>query len=168
MKVLEPILGVFILLFFCQCSRENMEVESFRYFQGGEIVEEKIVSATDTVTTFEIVEGEKNVFLYSKSLAEDPDVIDDEVSLLVRFHLDPTLEEFSYSDEELSEIGAYHWEFALGGVRHSLQHGTISGEKIDESTWNITIDIEELQGNFDEIFASGHYNEIESWFKEEE
>ncbi|MEM8928131.1 MAG: hypothetical protein AAGC45_08000 [Bacteroidota bacterium] len=139
MKTLKVLL--LFLLFSSSCGNDNESVviiESFDFFENA-----SIVILTSNGTDFPSIEnGENLVFDYGVFSDPEEDVVDDASSTSLFFEIPPTLDAFEYRNEELGEINCY---FFLGNSEFSItegvSEGTISGNRINNSSWEIAIDV---------------------------
>ena len=87
--------------------------------------------------------GDRIVFEYF-FVAEQEDLIAyDEYGERIIFEIDPNLKSFSFIDEELTEIRPFFNRFCFCQTIGSLDisSGTISGSQINESEWDLSIDV---------------------------
>lgn len=93
-----------------------------------------------------IKDGNNLVFEYHFIADDDEQIADDEYSETIRFEIDPTLDEFTYTDNSLENINTtltkycFCW-FQLSDSKSAKPKGTISGKKVSENEWEINLDI---------------------------
>ncbi len=90
-----------------------------------------------------IESGENLVFEYYFQKEDNEDIADDEYSESIIFEINPDLEDFSYTDNELSSINTYFDKSCFCLIEGSIPiaKGTIQGNKIDNHTWEIQINV---------------------------
>ncbi|QDO94582.1 hypothetical protein FNB79_11600 [Formosa sediminum] len=94
----------------------------------------------------EVQPGEKLVFKYRYDAGEDLATYDAGFTEWIRFEIDPELERFSYTDDELLTIDAVYTKscfcyFEYDEAKDVDPVGTISGEKLSDNSWKIKIDV---------------------------
>lgn len=107
-----------------------------------------------------IGDGDKLVFQYRFIQPSDPQLPDSGYSESIVFEIDPTLTEFSFSNDQLATINAYFRSVCFCDNTESIAItvGTISGERVNAESWAINIDVEVILGsntlsqNIDGIF----------------
>ncbi len=98
-------------------------------------------------TNYSIETGTHIVFQYVNVRPEDPDISDDEISDVVFFQIDSSLEEFTYTDQELEPILTHYFQGCFCQLEVTpIVTGTVSGEKVNDSLWNASIDVEFVRG----------------------
>ena len=135
-------------LIFTSCSKENEEYnEEYLLYNFSENKQLNIETSDGSYMKYgNIQEGSNLVFEY-KFLAEDiVNIADDEYSESIRFEINPSLTEFNYQDSELSDIKAVFSKscfcfFDYDSDKDVEPTGTISGKKISQTEWNISIDV---------------------------
>jgi len=87
--------------------------------------------------------GSSLVFEYTFTAEDNPDLADDEYAERILFQVDPELNSFIFTNEELISTNAYFDKFCFCLIEGSipLEEGTISGERVNNETWNVTIDV---------------------------
>lgn len=90
-----------------------------------------------------IEDGTNLVFEYFFTADEEPNIADDEYSERIIFEISPELEAFSFSASELISANTYFDKYCFCLIEGSIPiaEGSISGMRIDSSTWDITIAI---------------------------
>ena len=94
----------------------------------------------------QIKEGKNLVFEYVFSAEEDSRAEDDEYSEYIKFEIDPELTSFNYSDSALHNTKivftkSCFCDFDYQETMDVEPYGTISGEKVSNTEWNINLDI---------------------------
>lgn len=121
------------------CSEDQSEYSTYHFFNNASIV------TNDNPNFFlALIEGGNNlVFEYTYVLEADPEIADSGFSETLIFQIDPTLEEFSFSNNELESLNTYYRQicFCVNSESILLNTGTISGTKVNSNTWNISIDV---------------------------
>ena len=106
-----------------------------------------ITSLEDSYMKYGSVEsGENLVFEYNYIFDDNEQIADDEYSETIRFELNPELDNFNYTNEELLDINLVlskycYCYFPLDETKNITPIGTISGEKTSENTWLIKFDL---------------------------
>ena len=146
---------LFLLFSFLSCSSDddngnedcNPEMNIGFFLENSSIA----ISESDPVH-YTIEDGEDIVFIYSFIGAQCDHIADDEYGENVIFQIDPEIEEFSYEDEELSEIKAHFKSVGAWVSRPaiSIEDGVISGERLNSTLYHVNIDVSVDLGN-DEI-----------------
>lgn len=137
-----------ILAFFWSCSDDNSlpngttpERTTLSFSSNVAIV---ILPQTETSLFFANVERGDNIVFEYFFVAEQEDLIaDDEYAERIIFEITPSATSFSFTDEELSTPQSFFNRFcfcaSLGSV--PITSGTISGTKINDTEWDINIDV---------------------------
>ena len=126
----------------CSSDDSNQDLYKYTYFDESELT---LTSSDDSYMVYGIIEsGENLVFEYFFEAHDEENIADDEYSETIRFEIDPKLEQFSYSNDELLNIKTVFTQycfcyFALTESKNVKPKGTISGEKISENEWKIKI-----------------------------
>ena len=93
----------------------------------------------------DVCEGDLAVFKYTFKDLGDENVADSGFSRSVYFQLDNTLDSFEFVDQELLDARAVYKLSCFCGIEDTnpiyLESGTISGEKLEDGSWNIAIDV---------------------------
>jgi len=143
MKVFIKFL-VLISLALASCSKENEEYFSYTFSENKQL---NIETYDESYMKFSnIVEGTNLVFEYEYSAEDKVDISDDEYSEFIRFEINPALTEFTYKNAELSDIKTVFTKNCFCGFMYELNKdeapiGTISGLKISQTEWTISIDV---------------------------
>ncbi len=126
------------------CSKKSAETYSYTFQENAQLV---IASSNEGsyMKRGTVVEGNNVVFTYEYQAENEIDIADDEYSEIIQFEIEPNLEEFSYSDGELIAINAVYTErcfcYFSDETKNTSPSGSISGKKISETQWEITIDV---------------------------
>ena len=107
-----------------------------------------------------VINGNKLVFLYEYNAEDKINTQDDEYSEFIRFQIEQSVEEFNYSDNELINTNAVFSKSCFCPYPDNIENdvapkGSISGKKISETEWDITLDVifyGEDQKNISTIF----------------
>lgn len=127
-----------ILILICiGCSDNQDEFYLYKYFQNSTIE----LPETNNSNTASIIDGNKLVFEYTYELEGDPEIPDSQFKEIIIFEIDPSLEEFSYTNQELVDINTYYRQLCFCPTDDSIliTTGSISGRKLSETTWDIDI-----------------------------
>lgn len=145
MKTFKIILVLISLIFIsCSESDDKSDLYAYRYFKNKKL---NIVSNEGTHIKYgEIKEGNNLVFEYEYSTEGGINVIDDEYSEFIRFEISNNINEFNFTNEELTiakiVLSKYcYCVFENNSDKDFLPKGIISGEKISETEWDISIDV---------------------------
>ena len=99
----------------------------------------------------EVAKGQMIVFRFENKDQTFVDANDYDARLkeTLLFEINPKLEKFEFTDDELLNINCrYHWVFYSKqpkGKTVDIDKGKIKGEKLDSLTWEISIDIDTEQ-----------------------
>ncbi len=121
------------------CSNNQSEYTLLKYYENS-----SIQTQDDPNFFLATVENGNNlVFEYEYVLEADPDIADSGFSETILFEIDPSLEEFSYTDQQLEGIKTYYRHICFCASIESIlvNSGSISGTKINNNLWNIDINI---------------------------
>jgi hypothetical protein len=147
MKIFVKILLITSLIY-TSCSKENEEYNE-EYFLYNFLENKQLNIETSDGSYMKygnIQEGSNLVFEYEFSAEDAVNIADDEYSESIRFEINPLLTEFNYEGSELSDIEAVFSKscfcfFDYDSDKDVPPTGTISGEKISNTEWNISIDV---------------------------
>ena len=126
------------------CSKENEEYFLYNFSENKQL---NIETYDESYMKYgNIEEGSNLVFEYEYSAEDEVNVSDDEYSEFIRFEINPSLTEFNYEGSELSDIHAVFSKscfcfFDYDSDKDVEPTGTISGKKISQTEWNISIDV---------------------------
>jgi hypothetical protein len=143
MKIFVKILLITSLVL-TSCSKENEEYFLYNFSENKQL---NIETYDESYMKYgNIEEGSNLVFEYEYSAEDEVNVSDDEYSEFIRFEINPSLTEFNYEDSELSDIKAVFSKSCFCGFNYDSDKdveptGTISGKKISQTEWNISIDV---------------------------
>ncbi len=131
---------------------ENKSIEIMT-FSDTLIVQDTVVNIIEYI----IRDGEGNLFEYSDVFNIcDPDIADGvgftEFSMVIPRD---SINSFSYRDEEILETSAFVNVFAApdANLHQSVKEGEIRGIRIDESSWQITINIISSPQSYGELMG---------------
>jgi len=118
--------------------REGKCTYSFTADKAIEITED----STSQSSFIDIVSGDKLVFQYQYTANDDPRIADDEYTENIYFEIDPSLDRFSFTDSELADANLVIQPICFcPPTVHQLIVGTLSGERKNDGSWEITLDI---------------------------
>ncbi|WP_372755591.1 hypothetical protein [Mariniflexile sp.] len=107
-----------------------------------------IISNNETYIKYgQIDDGDNLVFEYRYSTQGEVDIIDDEYFENIRFEIYNNIDEFSFTNEELTTNSKIVlWKgcncfFEYYPEKDILPTGTISGKKLSDTEWTISIDV---------------------------
>jgi len=145
MKNLIYILSILLLIISCNSDDDSFlieESESFS-FQNNLNIESTVDSIFDlTFDSFNITEGENVVFCYTLFRSFDTRYVKEGGDPFLIFEIDKYLEEFSFMNEELLELSVYYVSNGQAFMEPvKISEGIIMGNKIDDDSWNISINI---------------------------
>jgi len=135
-----------ILIFICifSCTKKSNETYSYTFQENAQLIIEPLFEES-YMKNGKVINGNNLVFTYEYVADDVENIADDEYSEIIRFEIEPALTEFSYSDNELDEIKAVYSEYCfcyfVDENKNTSPQGTISGKKISETQWDITIDM---------------------------
>lgn len=135
-----------ILIFLCMlsCTKKSKETYSYTFQENSQLRIEPIFEGS-YMKNGTVINGNNLVFSYEYVADDAENIADDEYSEIIRFEIDPALTEFSYSDNELDEINAVYSEYCfchfVDESKNTSPQGTISGKKISNTQWQISIDV---------------------------
>ncbi len=127
-----------LLLVSCSDDDDNTS-ETYFYTADSQIILNDIQGTGVT----QVTTGDNLVFKYRYAEEADPDIADSGYAETIIFEIDPSLESFSYSDEELSTINAYFDRFCFCAFEGSIPivDGIIEGAKVSNRKWTVSIDV---------------------------
>ena len=127
-----------VFLFGCQSDDESGNGDRFEYsfYENAQI----------TLSEFnfsDVSPGNNLVFRYYFLADENPNISDDEYAERIIFEIPSDADEFSFTNAELSNINTYFDKFCFCFIEGSIpiSEGTISGSKINATTWEVSIDV---------------------------
>ena len=139
-KYLKIVVIILVCLISCNededTNSDTGDRSEYRFFQDSSI----------SIGEFDfalIANGTNLVFEYYFIADDEPNIADDEYSERIIFEIPPNLNEFSFSASELSNANTFFDKYCFCVIEGSIpiEVGSISGIKIDDTTWEITIDI---------------------------
>ncbi len=142
-------LGLFLLgltLFSCGIEAEEIQLYECRsgkctytFFTSQQI--EVVEDTVSKLTFVNIIEGDKLVFLYRYTAESGSNASNDDYDEDVFFEIDPTLNSFSFTDEQLAEakIAIKPW-CLCGSIVIEPDQGSLSGERLNDNTWEISFE----------------------------
>jgi len=136
---LYSLLIVMPLFLVCCSSNETEESTTLRFFENSKVVIPD--SSGDFFVT--IGPGENLVFEYFFVAASDLDAVDSGFSETIIFEIDPSVSEFSISDNDLQSLNAYYRAscFCDNTESREITSGIISGTKLSEKAWNVEVNV---------------------------
>ena len=143
----------FFLLILIGCSNDDSgESTNLRFFENS------IIQIPRDDTDFFVVtidSGDNLVFQYQLVVESEPNIADSGFSETILFEIDPSLTEFSFSDNDLPTTNAFYRQICFCDNVESItiESGNISGIKRSSNSWQIDIDVE-----IDLGFVSGPRN----------
>jgi len=158
MKKNYLLLIIAIILISCSHDNSNGDEYTYTYTEKSDLT---ISTLEDSYMKYGIVEeGENLVFEYRFDADDEEQIADDEYGETIRFEIDSELNEFSYSNTELSDIDLVFTKycycyFPMDESKDIEPTGMISGQKISSDKWRIKIDLtfygdenRTIEGNF--------------------
>jgi hypothetical protein len=143
MKLFIKILTV-ISLILTSCTKENEENYSYSFSENKklniEMYDESYMKHGN------IGEGTNLVFEYEYTAEEEDNIADDEYVEFIRFEINPALTEFKYENNKLSDTKIVFSQICYCNFGYDVNkdvepYGIISGEKVSQTEWNISIDV---------------------------
>ena len=147
-----------ILVLAYSCTNNNPErfVYAFSKNAGLEIIQNE----GSYMQWGNIIEGSNLVFEYEFHAEDDENIADDEYSEYIRFEIDANSNEFQFEGAALSDIKLTLTQSCFCGFFDEEKDvpatGTISGTKISENRWAISIDVT-FYGDQRRTFTSNFY-----------
>ncbi|MFY0604577.1 MAG: hypothetical protein JXQ93_11540 [Flavobacteriaceae bacterium] len=143
MKIFIKLLIISSLIL-TSCSKKNEEYYTYHFSENKTLNIETYDGSYMKYGNVE--EGTNLVFEYEYSAEDDVNISDDEYSEFIRFEINPALTAFSYEDNELSDIKIVFSEICFCGFEYDPDKdvpptGRISGERVSQTEWNISIDV---------------------------
>ena len=133
-----------LILISCSDDDSSRDEYSYTYSEKSNLT---VSTLEDSYMKYGIVEeGENLVFEYRFVAEDDGQIVDDEYGETIRFEIDSNLDEFRYSNDELSNIDLVFSKhcfcyFQMDESKDVDPTGIISGEKISSDKWKIKIDL---------------------------
>ncbi|MDZ7683555.1 MAG: hypothetical protein U5J63_18050 [Fodinibius sp.] len=159
-----------LLLGACNLAATDDEAtESFSYTVQEEkqiiidTTQRQLGDSTRTLLQLSIEDGDKRLFTYNRSRKQPENVTDGGFSAYLYFQLPPHKQQFSYQDDELTQINTYYRQSCfcrrLGAI--PVSEGYIRGEQLSSSIWKVTALVQIDKGiegisqiRFDDIFIT--------------
>jgi hypothetical protein len=93
--------------------------------------------------SFEVKPGKNLVFHFYYKKHDNPMILDDEYEETIYFEVNPSGNSFLITGEELKKAGAIFARmcFCPDGGYHRINQGCIYGYKINDRTWNISLNV---------------------------
>ncbi len=133
-----------IILLICSCKNDDdqkqIETEEFNIRINSQI---NIPPEDSDFFVATIDTGNKQVFEYNFDSPSDPQIADSGFSEIIIFEIQSDIEEFNLKNEELNNINAFYRAICFCPNTESVRisEGTISGKKINSTSWTIQIDV---------------------------
>ncbi|MEM9685889.1 MAG: hypothetical protein AAF934_03095 [Bacteroidota bacterium] len=132
------------LLFGCtpEHSEEcDPEIITFKWMQGKEI--NVAYDPVLELTTYTVENGDNLVFEYNYTGAQCDNIADDEWGELLTFEIDKDATEFEFTDDAILETKCFYQHYGawIASRQYEIKDGTILGNKIDNTTWQVTADV---------------------------
>jgi len=123
---------------FAPINTNNNEYD-FSFFEDSQLS----VQESDRIDGVEIVSGDRLVFQYEYVKDDKPNIADDEYTERILFEIPTELDSFILSGEDLKSSDAVFGAFCfcLDRGYFWINEGCIKGEKVNENTWNIAINV---------------------------
>jgi hypothetical protein len=101
------------------------------------------VKEAEQYVSFEIKSGENLVFHFEYIKHDNPLILDDEYVEDIYFEVKPAGNSFVISTEDLKKAGVLFGRgcFCADGGYHRINQGCIYGYKINDRTWNISLNL---------------------------
>lgn len=133
-----------LALILSACSKKGEASYAYRFYEDKELL---IESDTNGYMQYaSLQDGQNRVFEYQYTAQDEEYISDDEYSEFIRFEIDPALSSFTYQDSGLISINAVFTKVCFCGFPYEKEKdlapsGSISGERISESQWDIDMDL---------------------------
>jgi len=144
MKKTQICLYVIVLFLVFACKNDDdqkqIDTEEFNIKTNSQI---NISSQDSDFFVATIDSGNKLVFEYKFDSPSDPQIADSGFSETILFEIQTDIEEFSLKNEELNTINAFYRAICFCPNTESVRisEGTISGKKMNTTSWEIKIDV---------------------------
>lgn len=104
--------------------------------------EDKRLRILPPVDRVQVAEGDSLVFIYEYVKNDKANVNDDEYADRIWFQIDPSLTEFSLTDEDLATVDlAFLADCECLFEIVPILNGTLSGKKLSDDRWEIRMDV---------------------------
>ncbi|MBD0833475.1 hypothetical protein [Aestuariibaculum sediminum] len=92
---------------------------------------------------YSIIEGNKLLFEYNHSGAQCDHFIDDEWGEKLIFHIEISQTKFEYNENDILLTNCFYQQYGawVNHNKYEIKNGILKGEKISDSTWEITVNI---------------------------
>ncbi len=135
---------LFVSLLAFSCSKKNKVSYAYTFIENAALIIES--QNNGYMKYWSLEEGENLVFEYEYQAEDNEHIQDDEYAEFIHFQIDPSLNEFNYSDSELESINAVFTESCFCGypddeLKDVPPKGNISGQKLSATEWEISIDV---------------------------
>ena len=149
-QVLYILTSLVSIIFFISCDDdETCSEPTFEYTwtenQSIDMVVDTfaLVDTLMPVSNYFTTSGQYNLFVFRNRLSFCEDIADTGGSVLLSFVVPPdSTESFLYSGQELKETSAFlNISTFGGGPHHSIEEGEISGTRVNENSWQVSIDV---------------------------
>jgi len=144
MKRTILLLTVLLILLSCDEKESNLDTYSYTFTENSELI---ITTIEESYMRFgSVEEGQNLVFKYRFKAHDEVQIADDEYAETIQFEIDPQLENFNYLNQELMNsnlVFAKHCFcfFPFDELKNVDPIGIISGKKISNKEWNISINV---------------------------
>ncbi|UZO80383.1 hypothetical protein NBT05_15675 [Aquimarina sp. ERC-38] len=130
------------LIFGCKGDDDQNQVDTKEYTIRTDS-QIKIPSQNSDSFIATIESGNKLVFEYTFDSPSDPQIADSGFSEEIIFEIESDMEEFSLNNESLEDINAFYRATCFCSNIQSVRitEGTISGKKLNATSWEIQIDV---------------------------
>ena len=153
------ILLIFVLSFIsCNEKESNSDTYSYTFVDNSKLI---ISTIEETYMKYGSIDDGKNlVFEYRFDAYDEIQIADDEYAETIQFEIDSNLQSFSYSNEELLNTNLVFTKhcfcyFPNDESKDVDPVGVITGEKLSNSEWRISINVtfyggqqRSISGNF--------------------
>lgn len=158
MKKITLLLILIITFSSCNEKVSNLDTYTYSFTEKSKLT---ISNVEGTYMNFgSIEEGENLVFEYRFEAYDEVQIADDEYAETIRFEIESQLENFNFTNAELLSTNLVFTKhcfcyFPFDELKNIEPIGVISGEKISNNEWNITINVtfygdeqRNIQGSF--------------------
>lgn len=158
------LLNCLFALLFIACENENnpCDPESFsaKLIPNKEIVVE--FNTEFNRNNFTLTEGNKLVFEYIHGRGQCDNIIDDEWAEILTFQIDNNLSSFRFENDEMLSTHAFYRQIGafVVSIPYGVSSGVITGEKIANNRWLVTVDIEVELTDMNSIIQQVQFTEI--------
>lgn len=159
------LLFTFLFCFsFSSCEDEDSPCDS-ETFTSKLIPGKEILVEFDTElnrNNFIVTAGNNLLFEHIHGGAQCDHISDDEWSEVLIFQIDKNLSFFRFEDEEILSTHAFYRQIGawVVSIPYGVNSGVISGEKLNENQWRVTVDIEVVLVAMNEITQKVQFTEV--------